>query len=67
MVGMSLAVFVGLLQKYALSVAILGGASVFVVGEVGLCLYWLHKRIDAAEVDHHNLKKHNPSLYNEPL
>ena len=67
LVPTSLGVFIGLLQEYGLSVAILGALSVFVVGEVAVCLYWLHKRIDAAEWDHHNLKKYNPSLYKEPL
>ena len=67
LVPISLVVFGALLTKYALSAAILGAASVFIVGVVAVCLYWLDKRIDAAEWDHHNLKKHNPSLYKKPL
>ena len=66
-VSISVAIFLGLLQKYALSTALLGSIAVVAVGEMAVFLYWLHKRIDAAEIDHANLKKHNPSLYKEPL
>ena len=66
-ISISAVVFVGVLHKYCLGPALLTGFVLICVG-VGLVLiYWLHRRIDRAELDHSALKRHNKKLYEERL
>ena len=66
-VSISAAIFIGLLHKYCLGPAILGTLGLIFAGEMAVLVYWLHRRVDLAEWDHHHLKTHNPKLYKARL
>lgn len=66
-VSISAAIFIGLLHKYCLGPAILATLGLIFAGEMAVLVYWLHRRIDLAEWDHHYLKTHNSELYQKRL